>query len=92
MRDEVNFRMATVNDLEPGDKVTLPGGEISGVFIARQAHPHYQGLMLVVWRLSDRSMSYDALRGEQEVGEVERSTDREKGRRLLNAMKEIGRL
>jgi hypothetical protein len=84
--------MATVNELEPGDKVTLPGGNISGVFIARASHPHYPGLKLVVWRLSDRTMSYDALLGEQEVGEVERSTDMEKGRRLLNAMKEIGRL
>lgn len=79
--------MAKVIDLEPGDKVTLSGGEVSGTFIARQAHPYYHGLMLVVWHLSDGSWSLDALLAAQEVGEPEPSTDRERGSRLMAAMK-----
>jgi hypothetical protein len=79
--------MARVSDLQPGDKVTLSGGEVSGTFIARQAHPYYPGLMLVVWYLSDGTWSFDALLDAQEVGEPEPSTDRAKGSRLLAAMK-----
>lgn len=79
--------MATVSDLQPGDKIILSGGEIAGTFIARQAHPYYPGLMLVVWYLSDGTWSLDALLAIQEVGEPERSTDRERGGRLMTAMK-----
>lgn len=79
--------MATVSDLQPGDKVTLSGGDVSGTFIARQAHPYYPGLMLVVWYLSDGTWSFDALDAMQEIGETEQSSDRERGSRLLFAMK-----
>lgn len=79
--------MATVSDLEPGNKVTLSGGEVSGTFIARQEHPYYPGLMLVIWYLSDGTWSFDALSHNQEVGEPEPSTGRERGSLLLAAMK-----
>jgi hypothetical protein len=60
--------VATVADLFPGDTVTQ-GGE-TAVFIAKAPHPAYATLYLVIWKLADGTWSLDALRGEQEVGDV----------------------
>ena len=61
--------MTTVRELVPGDVVNGPLGIISATFVASTDHPLYEGLQLVIWRMSDGSWSHDALRGDQEVGE-----------------------
>lgn len=79
--------MATVADLTPGGLVT--GSDINGpiraVFVARITHPEYPGLMLVIWRLDDvpgGTWSFDALRPGQDIGELARSTSRDRADRL----------
>lgn len=59
--------MATVGELTPGDVVD------GAIFIARTTHPIWPNLQLVVWRMSDRSISLDALRSNQHVGSVTRA-------------------
>jgi hypothetical protein len=80
--------MSTVADLQPGDLVYVAGVSVHGIFIARAPHPRYPGLQLVVWRLSDGSMSYDALKLEQDIGVIQPSTGPARGARLLAEMKE----
>lgn len=62
----------TVNELTPGDVITLPVVNESATFLLKIPHPKYHGLMLVVWRLhrSGREFSYDALDPRQDVGEL----------------------
>lgn len=61
-----------VMDLLPGQRVRLGG--MSAVFIARNIHPLWPALQLVVWKLDDGTWSHDALSGEQDVGEADPST------------------
>lgn len=80
--------MSVVNDLLPGDLVHVFGITLSGIFIAKAPHPDYPGLMLVIWRLSDGELSFDALLPDQDIGHIESSTGEERGRRLLKTLKE----
>jgi hypothetical protein len=61
--------MAAVYELLPGDEVTLPGMP-PAVFVTATRHPLWPHLMLVIWRLADRSWSLDALDLRQEAGAV----------------------
>lgn len=76
---------ALVNDLQPGDMVTLGG--MSAVFIARTDHPLWPVLQLVVWRLDDGTASFDALSPDQEVGELAPATRAERYDRLVDAVR-----
>ena len=78
--------MARVVDLLPGDLVTVPGSNIGGIFIARAPNPRYPGLQLVIWKLSDGKMSFDALYMSQDIGRITPSTGEERGARLLDAL------
>jgi hypothetical protein len=80
--------MSTVADLQPGDLVYVAGMKTHGIFIARAPHPEYPGLELVIWKLSDGSMSFDALRMEQDIGWIQASTGQSRGARLYGVMKE----
>jgi len=59
---------ARVCDLVGGDVVDIGGR--TGTFIGRSDHPRYPSLALVVWRLDNGTVSFDALSYQQEVGEV----------------------
>lgn len=63
-----------VCDLIGGDVVDSGIGR-SATFIGRSDHPRYHGLALVVWRLDDGSVSFDALDYRQVVGELASSRD-----------------
>jgi hypothetical protein len=79
--------MATVSALAPGDLVT--SGLHSAVFITRTVHPDHPTLMLVAWRLGSglgADWSFDALRPDQEVGQVAPSAIRERTERLRTAL------
>ncbi len=79
--------MATVSALTPGDLVT--NGPMSAVFICRTVHPDYPTLMLVAWRLTripGDCWSFDALRPDQEIGQITPSTIRERTDRLRVAL------
>lgn len=85
--------MATVAELAPGDLVTSAG--MSAVFIARTVHPDHPTLMLVAWRLGEAlggGWSFDALRPDQDVGQVTPSAIRDRADRLIGALegKEAG--
>jgi hypothetical protein len=89
--------MAQVNDLIPGDVVTLPGadGPVSAIFVADTDHPLYRGLRLVVWRMLDdgqpASWSHDALGLAQHVGEVTPVLlPSERMQRLREALHQVG--
>lgn len=58
----------TVKNLICGDVVEQAGQQAT--FLGRSDHPRYPGLAFVVWRLSDGSVSLDALDYDQEVGEL----------------------
>ena len=64
--------MTTVRERAPGDVVDGPG-EMSATFIAATEHPIYGGLKLVTWRMSDGSVSLDALSPFQYVGDARRT-------------------
>lgn len=83
--------MAKVSELQPGDKVTMPGGQISGIFISAAPHPFYLNLELVAWRLSDGSMSLDALDAEQEIGDIVQATGMQRGFHLWVALRGMDR-
>lgn len=56
--------------LYPGVQMKDPMGEVH-TFIAKCPHPYYDGLELVIWRLANGELSFDALRPQQElIGEV----------------------
>jgi hypothetical protein len=77
--------IAHVYDLLPGDVVT--SGERAATHIAHLAHPYYQDLQLVVWRLDDGTISLDALHIRQEVGELAPIKDwAERRQRLRHAL------
>jgi len=76
---------ARVVHLQPGDLVT--NGGMSAVFIARTVHPVWPVLQLIVWRLDDGTASFDALRSDQEVGEVAPATSAERYDRLVEAVR-----
>lgn len=79
--------MSTVGDLRSGDLVYLPGADISGVFIAQAGHPDHRGLQLVIWKLSDGTISFDALHFMQEIGQIQPASPRERGIRLDHALR-----
>ena len=54
-----------VISLTPGDVVDNMGERYT--FIARANHPIYIGLQLVIWRLADGSVAFDALHPRQQV-------------------------
>jgi hypothetical protein len=79
--------MATVAELAAGDLVTSCG--MSAVFITRSVHPDYPTLMLVAWRLGETlggGWSFDALRPDQDVGQVVPSSIRDRTDRLRAAL------
>jgi hypothetical protein len=76
--------MARVNRLLPGDKVSQGGR--SAVFITACPHPVWEGLRLVIWRMDDDSLSLDALRGDQDVGQVEPIEPAARATRLRDAL------
>lgn len=76
--------ITTVNELRPGDLVTQSGVG-SAIFIASGTHPKYPGLRLVIWKLDDGTWSLDALRWNQEVGELIFSTAEQKWDRVQEA-------
>lgn len=57
-----------VRDLVGGDVVDIGGR--TGTFIGRSDHPKSPSLALVVWRLDDGRVSFDALSYQQVVGDV----------------------
>jgi len=66
-------------NLIPGDRVIIPGSDLDeATFIKSTRHPLYRDLKLVIWRMSDNSISLDALRGDQEVGSVRHVTNDER--------------
>lgn len=52
----------------PGDVVVLSG--MRGTHIVHTQHPIWPQLELVIWRLDDGSISFDALDPRQDVGEL----------------------
>jgi hypothetical protein len=78
--------VAKVYDLQPGDLVRVPGIEVQGVFITRAEHPTYLGLELVIWKMSNGKMSFDALYANQDIGEIMPSTGKERGERLMRCL------
>lgn len=80
--------MAKVKDLQAGDLVTIQGIGMTGIFIARSEHPGYPGLQLVIWKLSNGAMSFDALLEEQEIGNIKPSTSQERGMRLMKILQQ----
>ena len=58
-----------VYELSPGDVVEVV--DKRSIFIGSMPHPIYRNLSLVIWRiLDDDSVSFDALRSNQDVGSV----------------------
>ena len=78
--------MSTVADLQPGDLVLLQGVPLTGVFVATAPHPVYSGLLLVVWKLSDGTWSFDALSAAQYIGEIQPTPPQQRGRRLMEVL------
>lgn len=78
--------MTAVQDLEPGDVVDGPAGMGSATFIAACPHPFYPGLMLVIWRMDDGSISLDALRESQDVGQARLTTITQRWDALRDAL------
>lgn len=73
--------MAKVRELIPGDQVILIG--MPGVFVTRLNHPRYPGLQQVIWYLPlQGEYSFDALRPDQEIGQLVESTNEDRVRRL----------
>jgi hypothetical protein len=59
--------MATVECLLPGDLIGKGGQK--GLYLGQGIHPVWPQLKLVIWRLEDGSLSFDALSRMQDVGE-----------------------
>jgi len=77
--------MAIVHELRPGDEVTL--GDQKALFIASGIHPKYKALRLVIWKLTDGTWSLDALRWNQEVGEIVLATPQAKWQAVQEAFR-----
>lgn len=81
-----------VNELKPGDIVSLPiGGELA-TFVAQTTHPVYEGLQLVIWRMGTRfgeqgRWSHDALDHRQVVGTAWSNSEEERRVSLVWALK-----
>lgn len=76
--------MATVESLIPGDEVKLSGR--TAVFIGLGLYPGSATLRTVVWKLDTGEFSVDALRHDQEVGEII-STGNNRERLLLSLVR-----
>lgn len=77
--------MAPVNQLTPGDIVTL-SGFVPCTFITRTTHPLWPHLELVIWRDADGTWHHDALMATQEVGHVHLATPDDRRRALRAAL------
>jgi hypothetical protein len=77
--------MSRVDELIPGDLVTVPAVNMSATFVARTTHPIWPNLQLVIWRLDNGSWSHDALDARQEVGDVSPANDIDRKARLRAA-------
>jgi hypothetical protein len=75
--------MAPVNQLTPGDIVTLSG--MSATFITCTPHPLWPHLELVIWCDADGEWHHDALMATQEVGHVQPATPDDRRRALRDA-------
>lgn len=84
--------MTTVRDLIPGDAVIDRLGMFDGdpVFVARvEPHPLYPTLVMVIWRMPDRSWSHDALDARQEVGDTRPASAEQRTSRLRAALGQV---
>lgn len=70
-----------VRNLKSGDLIEL-AGEQAMVILTKSPHPFYPHCWLVVWSMSDGSLSWDALNPNQEVGDWI-NNDQERLRRLF---------
>jgi hypothetical protein len=77
--------MAPVNQLTPGDIVTL-SGFAPATFITRTTHPLWPHLELVIWRDPNGEWHHDALMATQEVGHVQPATPDDRRRALRAAL------
>lgn len=81
--------MSAVRDLMPGQVVDNPFG--LATFIGRYPHPipafRSEGLVMVIWRLSNGEVSLDALLPQQEVGDGQPATDEQLDGQLRAAIR-----
>jgi hypothetical protein len=79
---------ARVEDLMPGERITLPGPfeGMSSTFVARTQHPLWPSLQLVIWKMDDGTWSLDALDARQEIGDTAPSTEVERMNNLRTAL------
>lgn len=54
-----------VSELHPGMQLKDPIMGQVNTFIAQCSHPYYHGLQLVIWRLGNGELSFDALSAQQ---------------------------
>lgn len=71
--------MTTVEELQPGDVVSIPSAAAMGLpsvglFVGASQHPKYPSLRLVIWLLSNGTWSLDALSPKQEIGAAHLAT------------------
>jgi hypothetical protein len=78
--------MTVVQELRPGDVVEGPLGMGLATFIGAMPHPLYGGLQLVIWRMANGSVSFDALSPYQYVGNVPRMTPEYRKRTIEQAL------
>jgi hypothetical protein len=57
-----------VDELYPGDVIQVPHGR-KATFIVATQHPVWAHLRLVIWRMDDGEVMFDALHNAQDVGE-----------------------
>lgn len=74
-----------VIDLRPGDVVTEGNSKATIIMIAER-HPIYPSMCLVIWRLDNGTVSFDALSPLQELGELVPVTADERNSNLLEAL------
>jgi hypothetical protein len=71
-------------ELLAGHLVT--SGGMSAVFVGSFPHPVWDNLDLVVWVMEDGSVSLDALRRDQDVGEARPDTPAQRAVRVRQAV------
>lgn len=75
--------MTRVNELIPGDIVTLAG--ITATFITSTTHPLWPHLELVTWWGPGDTWHHDALMAVQDVGRAQPTTHDDRQRALRDA-------
>lgn len=78
-----------VSELEPGQQIINPIDGSTPCFIVAFAHPYYDGLAQVVWRMPDGTSSFDALSWHQDVGEPVPASESERVTNLRDAIGEV---